>query len=92
MRAVQAEDGKYFGRRDGQLYPITDQFAPYFHEKWQTFRPETAESFVQGILADSGLWGTDLSQLPNFAPTVTGHLLNLLRRGAVETVEGLVKG
>jgi tagaturonate reductase len=89
MRAVQAEDGKYFGRRNGQPYPISDQFAPYFHSTWQTFHPETAESFVRGILSDGGLWGTDLSQLPGFVLTVTGHLLNLLRHGAVETLKGL---
>ncbi len=89
MRAVQAEDGKYFGRRNGQPYPISDQSAPYFHEKWPTFREETAESFVRGILSDTGLWGADLSQLPDFAAAVTGHLLNLLRRGAVETLRGL---
>ncbi len=89
MRAVQAEEGKYFGRRDGQLYPITDQFAPYFHEKWETFQEGEAETFVNGILADTGLWGTDLSQLPGFAPAVTEHLLNLLRHGAVETLRGL---
>ncbi|MBD0258805.1 MAG: altronate oxidoreductase, partial [Cytophagales bacterium] len=92
MRAVQAEDGKYFGRRNGQPYPISDQSAPYFHSTWQAFREETAESFVRGILADEQLWGNDLSQLPDFAATVARHLLNLLRRGAVETVEGLVKG
>ncbi len=90
MRAVQAEDGKYFGRRNGQPYPITDQFAPYFHEKWQMFREETAESFVTGILGDDQLWGADLSQLPDFAPVVTGHLLNLLHRGAVETLDTVV--
>jgi tagaturonate reductase len=92
MRAVQAEDGKYFGRRDGELYPITDQFAPYFHEKWGAFQEAEAESFVNGILADAGLWGADLSQLPDFAPAVSKHLLNLLRHGAVETLGGLEVG
>jgi tagaturonate reductase len=92
MRAVQAEDGKYFGRRDGELYPITDQFAPYFHEKWGAFQEAEAESFVNGILADAGLWGADLSQLPDFAPAVSKHLLNLLRHGAVETLRGLEVG
>jgi mannitol-1-phosphate/altronate dehydrogenase len=87
MRAVQAEDGKFFGRRNGQLYPITDQYAPYFHEKWEAFRE--AETFVAGILSDADLWGTDLSQLPDFGKAVTGHLLNLLGRGAVVTLRGL---
>ncbi len=86
MRAVEAEDGKYFGRRDGQRYPITDQYAAYFHEKWQVYREEEAETFVADILSDAGLWGTDLSHLPDFAPTVSRHLLNLLRHGAVETL------
>jgi tagaturonate reductase len=89
MRAVEAEDGKYFGRRDGQLYPITDQFAPYFHEKWGAFREEEVETFVAGILSDADLWGTDLSQLPDFGKVVAGHLLNLLRRSAVVTLRGL---
>jgi tagaturonate reductase len=89
MRAVQAEDGKYFGRRDGQLYPISDQFAAYFHEKWGTFREAEAETFVAGILSDADLWGTDLSQLPGFGKVVAGHLLNLLRHGAVVTLRGL---
>jgi tagaturonate reductase len=88
MRAVQEREGKYYGERDGQPYPIIDQSAEYFYQKWQNFSEENPEPFVTEILSDNSLWGTDLSRLPDFAAAVSRHLMNLRRRGAVQTLQG----
>jgi tagaturonate reductase len=88
MRAVQEREGKYYGERNGQIYPINDQSAEYFYQKWQGFSEENSETFVTEILSDNSLWGTDLSRLPDFAATVSRHLMNLRRRGAVQTLQG----
>lgn len=86
MRAArQTDNGEYVGEAnlpEGQLiYPIRDDKAGYFYEKWQAVDAANAESvsaFVRAILADQTLWQADLTQLPGFAEQVSGHLTSLL--------------
>lgn len=67
MHAVKEENGKYFGDSNGELYPINCDYAGYFYEAWKDFD-------LKKILADTSLWGTDLSALPGFEQAVQKYV------------------
>lgn len=73
MKAAEVENGQYYGLRDGVKYPIKCDSAAYFYEKWQTYGANSA-ALVDNVLADTALWGTDLSVLPGFAEAVKQNL------------------
>lgn len=89
MRAArQTEAGEFVGEvvvPDGEVvYPIRDDKAAYFYEKWQTVdakQPDSIAAFVQTILADASLWQADLTALPGFATQVTTYLTTMLTKG-----------
>lgn len=47
-------------------------------------------SFVNTILADTSLWGQDLTQLPGLADTVAAHLQQLEREDSRAALQELV--
>jgi tagaturonate reductase len=67
MHAVKEENGKYFGDSNGELYPINCDYASYFYEAWKDFD-------LKKILADTSLWGADLSALPGFEQAVQKYV------------------
>jgi tagaturonate reductase len=67
MHAVKEENGKYFGDSNGELYPINCDYAGYFYEAWKDFD-------LKKILADTSLWGVDLSALPGFEQAVQKYV------------------
>jgi tagaturonate reductase len=67
MHAVKVEDGKYFGDSNGEFYPINCDYAAYFYEAWKDFD-------LKKILADTSLWGADLSALPGFEAAVQKYV------------------
>jgi tagaturonate reductase len=86
MRATQHADNEYLAEvnvPEGELiYPIRDDKAAYFFEKWKAVDPQktaTIEAFVQDVLADHSLWQTDLTALPGFAAQVTTYLTGMLK-------------
>ncbi|MGH9339650.1 MAG: tagaturonate reductase [Acidobacteriota bacterium] len=84
MRGLESQEGKIYGRRQGDLYPINDDRAGYFMDRWKGVdgrSSETVREFVAGVCADSELWGMDLNILPGFSQTVAGNLSELLQRG-----------
>jgi tagaturonate reductase len=95
MRANrQTEEGDYVGEiiiPGGELvYPIRDDQAPYFFEKWQAVQAGETQSvadFVRAVLGDKALWQADLTTLPGFADQVTTYLATMLTKG----VEAAVK-
>ncbi len=60
-------------------YPIQDDNAAYFTEKWKS---ETPENLTRKILSDSEFWDTDLSALPGFESQVHQYVANILEKGA----------
>lgn len=74
MRCAQAEDGLYYGLKDGVKYLVNDDLAGWFAEKWQLEMP----AMVQQVLGDRSFWGADLLALPGFAEAVTNHLRQLM--------------
>jgi tagaturonate reductase len=67
MHAVKEENGKSFGDSNGELYPINCDYAGYFYEAWKEFD-------LKKILADTSLWGADLSALPGFEQAVQKYV------------------
>lgn len=86
MKATKVENGKCYGEYNGELYPINCDSATYFHEVWQT---NDASGVVKTILRNEELWGTDLSQLPEFARNVETHLSNMQVIGVREVASAL---
>ena len=67
MHAVKEENGKYFGDANGELYPINCDYAAHFYEAWKDFD-------LKKVLADTSLWGADLSALPGFEAAVQKYI------------------
>ena len=68
-------------------YPVQDDGAAYFIEKWQTLTPAGCTGTV---LADAGLWGADLSLLPGFTAQVLKFVSAILKKGALEVLHEFV--
>jgi tagaturonate reductase len=67
MHAVKEENGKYFGDANGELYPISCDYAAHFYEAWKDFD-------LKKVLADTSLWDADLSALPGFEAAVQKYI------------------
>lgn len=72
----EERDGKYIGKIQDQEYNITDDKAAILHKHWLK---EDLAKVVYAVLSDKNLWGTDLSDLPDF------------RKGVFEAMELLNK-
>lgn len=70
MKAVEQADGKYFGLRNGEKYPIRCDSADYFYAAWQQHGSDLPR-LVESVLSDTQLWGSDLTALAGFAEAVT---------------------
>lgn len=67
MHAIKEENGIYYGESNGEFYPIQCDYAPYFYKAWKNFN-------LTEILADTSLWGQDLSALPGFKEAVEKYV------------------
>ncbi len=78
MKVVKEKDGNYFGTRNADYYPIKDDKAAHFYEKWKTVKP----AFIaQSVLQDMNLWGQDLSFLPGFTDAVQEKIDEITEHG-----------
>ena len=68
-------------------YPIKDDQAAYFIEKWEVL---SARDFTHSVLADTKLWDTDLSLLPGFETQVQGFVADILEHGARSVLHELL--
>ncbi len=90
MRGAEQQNGKIYGRRNGELYPINDDQAGYFYELWNRVNindPTSVENFVKTVCSNEGLWGTPLALLSGFVETVSANLYALLQRGIAEPLQ-----
>jgi tagaturonate reductase len=86
MRPVKEEDGKYYGRTNGNYYHINDSKAFYFSEKWQSIQPAL---MAVSVLRDVTLWGYDLASLPGFANAVQEKLTEIDETGMAAVIDPL---
>jgi tagaturonate reductase len=80
------EDGKYIGSVNGLLYPVDDDRAAYYAEKWKV---EDINKLVDEVLADGEFWDTDLTLLSGFAEAIKINLHSLMQNGAMATLQNL---
>lgn len=83
MKAVQMDDGKYFGEYNGSKYLINDDKAGYFYEVWNNNK---ADDVVTTILHNQELWDVDLSNYYDFTDAVKFHLKMMLEHGISATL------
>lgn len=84
LKPVNKKQDKYYGEWQGKEYLIQDDFAPYFFEKWSKLTPA---QLADEVLADTSLWGTDLSAIPGFAQAVKDNMAALLENGVAKTIQ-----
>ncbi len=86
MKVVKEENGNYYGRFNGKYYPINDDKAFYFFEKWQNIQPAL---IATSVLRDVSLWGYDLATLPGFADAVQEKLNEIEETGMAAVIDPL---
>ena len=80
MKSTRDNDGKYYGKNNGEKYLIDDVFAENLSIKWDGFeKQKNINNFVKGVLADKNLWGEDLSALEGFSVKVAENLASLMK-------------
>ncbi len=87
MKAAKNDNGKYYGKLNNEDYLITDDSAAYFYGIWQA---NDANTVVEKVMANTTLWGTDLTTLPQFADTVKQQLQTMIEIGVTNTINQLV--
>jgi tagaturonate reductase len=80
----QKKDGdKLYGNWQKNEYPINDDLAASFLERWNNF---AAEELVNEVLKDKSLWGEDLSAFPGFYESVLEKLNLIKDKGPMEAL------
>ncbi|HMK03297.1 MAG TPA: tagaturonate reductase [Ferruginibacter sp.] len=86
MKAVKEENGSYFGKANGNYYPVNDDKAFYFYEKWQNTKPAL---MAAAVLRDNALWGYDLTTLHDFADAVQEKLNEIDELGMAAVLQAV---
>jgi tagaturonate reductase len=86
VKAVKEDKGIYYGRFDGNDYPITDDKAFYFYEKWQNTQPALIAATV---LRDVSMWGYDLTSLVGFTDAVQDKINEIEENGMAAVIDPL---
>ncbi|MCS3801308.1 tagaturonate reductase [Niastella sp. OAS944] len=84
LKPVSKKQDKFYGEWQGKEYHIQDDFAAYFFEKWSKLKPA---QLADEVLADTSLWGADLSAIPGFAQAVKDNMASLLEAGVAKTIQ-----
>lgn len=84
MRVEKEQDGKYFGELNGKSYPITDDLAHFFYGLKNSI---PADLWVNTILNNTDLWGTDLTLLPGFLVAVQQGYDVIIAHGALAAMQ-----
>jgi tagaturonate reductase len=84
LKPVNKKGDKFYGEWQGKEYHIQDDFAAYFFEKWSKLKPA---QLADEVLADTNLWGADLSAIPGFAQAVKENIASLLETGVTKTIQ-----
>ena len=91
-RPTQNENDKYFGELSGERYPIRDDAAPYFYERWSDVSLTDADALtglVHEVLGHDSFWDQDLLHLGNFPDRVAHYLVQFGEQGVRATLQQL---
>lgn len=84
MKCRQEDDGKYYGDVNGETYLIDDSAASFFAEQWNK---NDISELINQVLANTSLWGADLSGQKDFAKTIKENLLLIQNEGVLTAIE-----
>jgi tagaturonate reductase len=82
MKCKPEAGNKYYSRVNGSEFLVQDDMAPYFAEKDHG----DINNFVDAILADTKLWGTDLLVLNGFEQEILENIRSFAEKGVLETI------
>jgi tagaturonate reductase len=86
MQSVKNADGTFTGSAGGKPYIINDDKAAALHELWGI---HNTDNFVQKVLQDTNLWGTDLDALPGFRQAVAAAISSIQQNGMRAAVQNV---
>ena len=84
MKSVKNADGSFSGNAGGKTYLINDDKAAALYELWGI---DNTNNFVQKVLENTQLWGTDLTALPGFGQAVTAAISSIQQEGMLAAVQ-----
>ena len=87
MKCEKAADEKYYGKVNGDTYPVNNDYAFYFSEKWNKC---SVDQLVGSVFCDKELWKVDLAKFPGLVESVTEKLNMLMKEGAEEIMNKLI--
>jgi tagaturonate reductase len=79
-------NGNYTGFVNGSQYPVEDNRASFYAEKWNN---NDVDEVVDTVLADKEFWETDLTLLKRFAEAVKMNLHSLIQNGVMTTIQNI---
>ncbi len=83
---VKKEGNAYYGERNGEKYPVQDDAAETFLQRWKKNDPQ---SVVSETLKDAAFWGEDLTLLNGFENAVLCKLKMIIENGVKQTIESV---
>jgi tagaturonate reductase len=93
-RGSELKNGSLTGTRGGRTYSITDNLdnLEFFRSLWteQTEGSKTLAQVAETALAETRLWGEDLTQLSGLSAAVGTHLENIQRAGMLAAIKDLL--
>ncbi|MFQ5709348.1 MAG: tagaturonate reductase [bacterium] len=94
VKSVEQKDGRFYGQRGSEPYPINDDQGLFFFQLWQQTNPNSKEAvfeFVTAVCENEPLWGVNLTNLPGFVDIVYEFLRLILREGIEQALQALIK-
>jgi tagaturonate reductase len=86
------QDGTLHAARRAAGQPVpADATGEALQARWKsvTDSPAALSDFVRSVLADTELWGSDLTAVPGLAELVTDNLATIRARGPIAAIESL---
>lgn len=95
MRIREKSDSNWIGYRDSESYQYQDdpELLEVFYNAWRSIDPskvDDLEQLVKTLCQHLTLWGSDLTELPQFVPIVTSHIQAILEDGMTSALKKLL--
>ncbi len=89
MKCEQEADGKFYGERNGTKYPVNDDRAGWYAEKWSN--AGSPAKLVVDVLGDESFWGISLLKSPGLINAITSKLQEMLQNRALPVLKMISK-
>jgi len=85
MRTAEKSGNQYYGNYMGITYPINDDQSAYFSEKSKI----EEDKYVNSVLSDQSLWGSDLTELTGFIERVEYNYTMIIKNGIKQALKDI---